>query len=1396
MVKAYSRINWENSPSEATPINEDNLNRIDAGLDETDNRIITLDTTKLDKVDAQMLVKQISYNQANGVFTITYFNGTTFTIDTVLEKLAVNFDFDPIEQRLIIVLDDGTEKYVDLSALLTQYEFLDSETISFVLGEDGKVTAKVKEGSIEEKHLRPDYLAEIKVEAGKAQAASQEAAQSEIKAKASEEAAKGSEENAAQSAEDAAVSAEEATNKAAEAAASAEAAAASEAKAKASEEAAKASALEAAGSSEEASGKASEAAESSREAAESREAAREAKNDAETSANAAAFSAEASDRSASSAKASQDAAKISEINAAKSAQNAKTSETNAENSASAAAESAASALASKNAAESAQNAAAVSEDNAANSASAATTSATNAANSATEADRSAQNAEASANRVEEIETRLQGTLHAMGTITFANLPVLSEAHEGDMYNISDEFVTTEIFKDGAGKIVPAGSNVYKTADEYWDVLAGSLVSSVNGKTGNVEIDLDNIEGVLPISKGGTGGNTKKAVNDIVATGSGVSDPATFSENDRFLWVFNGSSVIKSKFVTLINYIKSKLASVASSGSYDDLTDKPTTMKNPKALNFNGGSFLLSYDGSVEKTINLPSTLPANGGTAQTISDTLPIEKGGTGQTTAKDALKALVEGTVDGTSTPTDNDWYLCQTYNGGANDQSVVRRKTISLWSYIKSKCDALFLKLSGGTMSGTMNSSKSTGTYLAGNQGQAIINSTAGAGSYTMLDKLNSTNGFFTDGVYQNKRLFQYTAKSTVDAGTNAVTKSVTLLDEDGNTKFPGTVTAPRFAGTADVATVSKQGKSYIVGSNSGNAPTKPWYKVAECSITSSFVDPTCVLLVHDSYSGNSRRFIGMIKVHFRSNEPPTGDTSVVDLTWIFKTYQLPENLFGLVRTNITNGVKFTLYINISAGNYHSFDISVLSNTSRDTDGHYFIFADNLKANGDLASITPTGNTQVVSSGYGYLVANKLGTATVGAVSRPIYLNGGTPTPIGNKFSLADGITSQEVIQLFDDGDTANNGGNLLIRGGGNLFIGSGESPEHLYNALKSGNIKFPDEPWNNSGEECYITSDGNIYLYANCQTITNRDGLRLHSPDIGYSDFSPLEDSAVDLGRSNKKFARIYANRLYGTATSATKLGTTGYIEENSRATTDEGIRIRPFRNALDALIMSIGNNGNSPSASNYEEIVAFTIGNNYLDSDARCFLQYRCTPNNSSVSDNLIIGRANSYVTRELTMGLVCEVVEARSHSNTSGWAPIYAASFDKVSSRKYKEDIEDINEDEANKVLDIRIVSFKYKDDKGKRKQFGCIAEEVVDVIESAVTYKNGEVNGVDYSSFVPHLIKMAQIQQKEINELKNEVGELRREKESSRLRLENLESQMEKVLTTLAINWYKPSKKL
>ena len=149
-------------------------------MNEVDDRVIKLDVTKLDKTTAAEMVKDVSFNEAAGSFIITYLNGATITLDTKLEKLAVNFSWNEERQQLVIILDDGTEQYVDLSALITVYEFLDSETIAFSVDDAGKVTAIVKEGSIEEKHLQPNYLADIKVESAKAEAGAQEATTSAL----------------------------------------------------------------------------------------------------------------------------------------------------------------------------------------------------------------------------------------------------------------------------------------------------------------------------------------------------------------------------------------------------------------------------------------------------------------------------------------------------------------------------------------------------------------------------------------------------------------------------------------------------------------------------------------------------------------------------------------------------------------------------------------------------------------------------------------------------------------------------------------------------------------------------------------------------------------------------------------------------------------------------------------------------------------------------------------------------------------------------------------------------------------------------------------------------------------------------------------------------------------
>lgn len=183
MNKAYSRIIWVNYPATTTPLNDTNLNRMDLALDTIDDRVITLDTTKAEESDLLTCVASIGFNSTTGIMTITLKNGTTGTIDTGLSKLAVNFDYDddptsPHYQQIILEMKDGTYKYIDLSALITQYEFTNTSTIAWTIGNDGTVSASVVDGSITADKLQPNYLADIIVEVGHAQSASASASAS------------------------------------------------------------------------------------------------------------------------------------------------------------------------------------------------------------------------------------------------------------------------------------------------------------------------------------------------------------------------------------------------------------------------------------------------------------------------------------------------------------------------------------------------------------------------------------------------------------------------------------------------------------------------------------------------------------------------------------------------------------------------------------------------------------------------------------------------------------------------------------------------------------------------------------------------------------------------------------------------------------------------------------------------------------------------------------------------------------------------------------------------------------------------------------------------------------------------------------------------------------------
>lgn len=260
----------------------------------------------------------------------------------------------------------------------------------------------------------------------------------------------------------------------------------------------------------------------------------------ETSKNAtnASNSATTASNYATSAANSASAASTSATKAADSVTTVNASATAAANSATAAASSATAAASSATAAKTSENTSKTYADAAQTSKESAQASATTATNKATAANASAVNAENSARRADEkademaeyadqsksyavgtnneyragdvtdnakyyyeqaksISEGLQGALLPMGTVTFAQLKNQTKV-AGYMYNISDEFTTDSTFKEGSGHTYPAGTNVYCTADNYWDCLAGTQVTGIKGnaestyRKGNVNITPANI----------------------------------------------------------------------------------------------------------------------------------------------------------------------------------------------------------------------------------------------------------------------------------------------------------------------------------------------------------------------------------------------------------------------------------------------------------------------------------------------------------------------------------------------------------------------------------------------------------------------------------------------------------------------------------------------------------------------------------------------------------------------------------------------------------------------------------------------------------------------------------------------------------------------------------------
>ena len=128
-----------------------------------------VDPTKIDDI-----ITGVSYDEATGTFTFTNHDGTTEKIDTLLEKLAVNFDLvdgEGIEghkagdKLLQITLDDGTKKYADLSNLIDVYSGKANSEINVAIA-GGEVSATLVDAGIKTSKIANGAVTTAKIADG------------------------------------------------------------------------------------------------------------------------------------------------------------------------------------------------------------------------------------------------------------------------------------------------------------------------------------------------------------------------------------------------------------------------------------------------------------------------------------------------------------------------------------------------------------------------------------------------------------------------------------------------------------------------------------------------------------------------------------------------------------------------------------------------------------------------------------------------------------------------------------------------------------------------------------------------------------------------------------------------------------------------------------------------------------------------------------------------------------------------------------------------------------------------------------------------------------------------------------------------------------------------------
>ena len=233
-------------------------------------------------------------------------------------------------------------------------------------------------------------------------------------------------------------------------------------------------------------------------------------------------------------------------------------------------------------------------------------------------------------------------------------------------------------------------------------------------------------------------------------------------------------------------------------------------------------------------------------------------------------LNGMINKLSEGTSDPQDNDYYISQYSGGGTTTTTYHRRPIKALWNYIKGKADGVYLKLTGGTISGRI-THNGGGSWISSRDQVAVFGTKSNKDSFNPVVGQKTPKGAWAMGnLGEDERLcFGYTTDANYNAGSNNAVQ-VWLPAQ------AGTIITSATIGDQSVTAATKA--SGVVDYNNANNTIKiGWSGTDLDANTLAYIAGyTSDMKIHTASKAGVRSWIGLGTAAYKNEKTATGVTS----------------------------------------------------------------------------------------------------------------------------------------------------------------------------------------------------------------------------------------------------------------------------------------------------------------------------------------------------------------------------------------------------------------------------------------------------------------------------------------------------------------------------------------